>query len=65
MGSSECYYVMRKSVLTGLSTRHGSIHCRVCGEPIEEGEEVVSKSTSRNNVKLSHRDCWEKLFLDV
>ena len=61
---SQTVYIMRKSVLTGLGRRYGSVCCKVCGEPIENGDRVLSK-TSKNHTKVCHEKCWEKLFIDL
>jgi len=58
-------YIMSKNVLTGLTRRYGSVQCKACGEPIKEGESVVSKQVTRNHVKLFHESCYEGLFLDL
>ena len=62
---SQVSYIMRKSVLTGLSRRYGPVICRVCGETIEEGEKVISKQNKRGKIKVCHKKCYETLFLDV
>jgi len=64
MPSTTCY-LMRKSVLTGLNRRHGRIRCKVCCEPIEKGEQVISKAHGGHGVKLYHEGCYESLFLDI
>jgi len=59
-------YLMRKSVLTGLTRRYGSARCKICRVPIEVGEQVVSKSHGgRVGVKLYHKSCYDSLFLDI
>ena len=64
MGSSEGY-ILRKNVLTRLKGNHVSLCCRLCREPIEEGEEVTSKSHAGRVTKVYHKACYEGLFLDV
>jgi len=59
---------------TFILTEHGSrvlkgrgfnLRCERCGEPLEIGDECVSQRRAKTYSLRYHRDCWERMFVEV
>jgi hypothetical protein len=57
-------YVMWGSVFTRLLNRFGKVECFRCNKPICIGDLVVS-SGNTSRVKIYHKACFDKLYVDV
>ena len=56
-------YVMRYSLLRRMEKRLGEeLRCRLCGKPIQPGDEVVSAPCGggRKNFYIYHKECFEQ-----
>jgi len=56
-------YVMKDVTFTKLVNRFGVLFCPFCGEPICVGDLVLSYSYC-SRVKVYHKVCFDKLYLD-
>jgi len=49
-----------------LESKHYVLTCTKCGNPLQIGEEIVSKrktgSRSSSRLKYYHKQCWKTLF---
>jgi RNase P subunit RPR2 len=57
------FYTMTKNTLKRLSSReHRPLICKRCGNPLEIGQEVVSRCGGRSEVRY-HKKCYEELWM--
>ncbi|RJS90884.1 hypothetical protein CW705_04915 [Candidatus Bathyarchaeota archaeon] len=55
-------YVMQMCIFNKIVKNSGLPRCRLCGEPVQIGDEVVSFPAVGTRIKhyLYHRECFEK-----
>lgn len=59
-------YILTEVKYKQFLNRYGNLLCAKCKEPLKIHDKIVStKSSPKRRSKRYHKECYEKLFIDV